>query len=268
MILFSDNTETQEVTPATPVVAAEELEQIELEAAVEPATDAPTPRPMPIRTTASTSRIQRGSTCARSRAFLCSPQRKRSSWPRGSSSALRIRDRAVDGHPRSPRVDAPRDGGDDARQAIPCTPCHLARGSQDRAQRASPTTRAGDLLVTAPRFGFTEAAAEAQGGPASELLERARNLRAVYNERLDAETFMTLLDWVHDGRLAARRSATSERCVAMQTWARDEVAIPAIRRWIEAGKDAEILAELGYRPTDEASPRASSSRSARRPAIT
>ena len=41
MILFSENPETQEVTSATPVVAAEELEQIELEAAVEPSTDAP-----------------------------------------------------------------------------------------------------------------------------------------------------------------------------------------------------------------------------------
>ena len=34
----------------------------------------------------------------------------------------------------------------------------------------------------------------------------------------------------------------------MLTWARDEVAIPALRRWIEAGHDAELLAELGYRP--------------------
>ena len=40
----------------------------------------------------------------------------------------------------------------------------------------------------------------------------------------------------------------------MLTWARDEVAIPAIRRWVEAGKDANILAELGYRPADEGEP--------------
>jgi RNA polymerase primary sigma factor len=30
----------------------------------------------------------------------------------------------------------------------------------------------------------------------------------------------------------------------MRTWARDEVAIPAVRRWIEAGNDAETVAEM------------------------
>ena len=49
---------------------------------------------------------------------------------------------------------------------------------------------AAEFLVTAPRFGFTEAV-EAATGEAAELLERARNQRAVYNERLDAETFLT-----------------------------------------------------------------------------
>jgi RNA polymerase sigma factor RpoD-like protein len=40
----------------------------------------------------------------------------------------------------------------------------------------------------------------------------------------------------------------------MLTWARDEVAIPAIRRWVEAGNDVDALAELGYRPADEGEP--------------
>src|SRR5689334_22188078 len=44
---------------------------------------------------------------------------------------------------------------------------------------------AADLLVTAPRFGLTEATANATG-EAKEILDRARNQRAVYNERLDA----------------------------------------------------------------------------------
>ena len=38
---------------------------------------------------------------------------------------------------------------------------------------------AGELLLTAPRFGFTEAIRDAQGTPAADLLERARALRAV-----------------------------------------------------------------------------------------
>ena len=36
-------------------------------------------------------------------------------------------------------------------------------------------------------------------GEADELLERARNLRAVYNERLDVDAFIAILDWVHGG---------------------------------------------------------------------
>src|SRR5216110_1682769 len=38
---------------------------------------------------------------------------------------------------------------------------------------------AADLLVTAPRFGFTEAV-QAATGEAAELLDRARNMRSVY----------------------------------------------------------------------------------------
>ena len=111
---------------------------------------------------------------------------------------------------------------------------------------------AADLLVTAPRFGFTQAAAQAEG-PLVELLARARDLRAVYNERLDAESFMTLLDWAHEvGRHPAFRD--DKTLVAMLTWARDEVAIPALRRWIEAGRDEATLRDLGYQPDVDGEP--------------
>jgi RNA polymerase primary sigma factor len=106
---------------------------------------------------------------------------------------------------------------------------------------------AGDLLTTAPRFGFTDAITSAPTDLARQLLGRARDLRAVYNERLEAESFLHLLDWVNVARSqAAVRDEQS--LVAMYTWARDKVAIPALQRWIEAGHDAELLAELGYQP--------------------
>ncbi|HET9755373.1 MAG TPA: sigma-70 family RNA polymerase sigma factor [Candidatus Limnocylindrales bacterium] len=106
---------------------------------------------------------------------------------------------------------------------------------------------AGDLLSTAPRFGFTEAIRAAQGGPASDLLERARALRAVYNERLDAESFLALLDWAHAvGHHPALRDEESPK--AMLAWARDLVAIPALRRWVDAGHDDKIIGTLGHRP--------------------
>jgi RNA polymerase primary sigma factor len=98
---------------------------------------------------------------------------------------------------------------------------------------------AAEFLVTAPRFGFTEAVAEATG-EAAELLERARNQRAVYNERLDAETFLTTLTWVHG---AASRPVVRENValIAMRTWMRNDVALPALRRWLEAGHDADAI---------------------------
>jgi RNA polymerase primary sigma factor len=98
---------------------------------------------------------------------------------------------------------------------------------------------AADLLVTAPRFGFTEAV-EAATGEAAEILGRARNMRSVYNERLDAETFLTTLVWVHG---ASSRPVVRENAalIAMRTWTRDAVALPAIRRWLEAGHDADTI---------------------------
>jgi len=108
-----------------------------------------------------------------------------------------------------------------------------------------------DLLVTAPRFGFTEAIRDAQTPMAAELLERARALRAVYNERLDAESFLGLLDGAH--AIAFQPALRGEKTVdAMLTWARDEVAIPAIQRWLDTGREDEILATLGYRPNEDA----------------
>ena len=112
---------------------------------------------------------------------------------------------------------------------------------------------AGDLFTTAPRFGFTEAIRAARGRPASDLLERARALRAVYNERLDAESFLALLDWAHAvGHHPALREDESSK--AMLAWARDEVAIPALRRWVDAGHDADILGTLGHRPAADDEP--------------
>jgi len=113
---------------------------------------------------------------------------------------------------------------------------------------------AGEYLVTAPKFGLS-VSAESATGLGREILERARVLRSVYNERLDAPAFLELLDWIH---LAMGRPETEIRddkaLRAMHEWARDEVAIPALRRWIEAGHDAELLAEMGYRPDAEGEP--------------
>jgi RNA polymerase primary sigma factor len=52
------------------------------------------------------------------------------------------------------------------------------------------------------------------------------------------------------------RSALSD---ALEAWAREELALPALRRWIEPGRDAALLREMGY---SRAPPEAASAGSA------
>ncbi len=74
---------------------------------------------------------------------------------------------------------------------------------------------------------------------------RAEDLRSVYNERLDAESFLELLNWI-EGELGRpnvelRASAALKD---LRDWARTEIAYPAIQRYIEAGNEHEMLDEL------------------------
>ena len=106
-----------------------------------------------------------------------------------------------------------------------------------------------DLLVPAPDFGLAQAREAAEDEEAGQLLGRADALRAAYDERLDAESFITLLDWTHLV-MGPRRSVVVEDAtmLALLAWTRDEVALPAIQRWVEAGNDAALLEAMGYRP--------------------
>jgi RNA polymerase primary sigma factor len=108
---------------------------------------------------------------------------------------------------------------------------------------------AGEYLITAPKLGKAEAGEGELNARTLELLDTAKSLRAIYNERLDPETFIELLDWLHLV-VAPSRSDAPEQAVLipMLTWARDEVALPAIQRWIETGHDADLLERMGYHP--------------------
>jgi RNA polymerase primary sigma factor len=110
------------------------------------------------------------------------------------------------------------------------------------ARAALSSDEAMDLLVTAPRFGFTDEI-EAASGDAADVLERARNLRAVYNERLDVDAFVAILEFVH-GALLKPTFRDSAALISMRTWARDEVALPAIRRWIDSGHDLTSIEDM------------------------
>ena len=117
-----------------------------------------------------------------------------------------------------------------------------------RAALSDPAS--GDLLLTAPSFGLSAALAEEDVTEAvQDTIERARNLRAIYNERLDAESFLGLLDWAHGLATRPDQEVRDNPALrALRSWARDEVALPALRRWIEACHEADLLFELGYRP--------------------
>jgi len=108
---------------------------------------------------------------------------------------------------------------------------------------------AGDLLLPHPDFHLVKAARDAQSEGTKELLKEAKKLLAAYNEHLDAASFVTVLDWsylsVHNGDLDSRDNVGLR---AIYDWTRDQVAYPALQRWIEAGNDADLLRKMGWDP--------------------
>jgi RNA polymerase sigma factor RpoD-like protein len=108
---------------------------------------------------------------------------------------------------------------------------------------------AADLLVQSPDFHLIKAAKDAQSDGTKALLKEGRHLVARYNEKLDGDTFVRLLDWaylaVHNGDLDSRDNIGLR---AIYDWTRDDIAFPALQRWIEAGCDAELLKRMGFDP--------------------
>src|SRR5215212_11889861 len=106
---------------------------------------------------------------------------------------------------------------------------------------------AADLLVTPPDFHLTRAGREAQSDGTKELLKEGRKLLHVYAEHLSAEAFLPLLDWsyfaVHNGDLDSRDNVGLR---AIYDWSRDEVAFPALERWVTAGNDADLFKKMGF----------------------
>ena len=115
---------------------------------------------------------------------------------------------------------------------------------------------AADLLVTAPGGGLAAASSDTISDTVRSALDDAKRLRSIYNEQLDADTFIDLLDGiylaVHNGDLEARDDPGLR---ALYDWTRTEVAFPALERWIAGGHDAALLRELGYDPDAPATTR-------------
>src|SRR5450830_530385 len=108
---------------------------------------------------------------------------------------------------------------------------------------------AAHLLLPTPDFHFVKAAKDAQSDGTKQLLKDARHLATAYNEALTPGAFVTLLDFaylaVHNGDLDSRDNVGLR---ALYDWTRDEVAFPALERWITAGHDAALLKRMGFDP--------------------
>jgi RNA polymerase primary sigma factor len=108
---------------------------------------------------------------------------------------------------------------------------------------------AADLIVPSPDFHLVKAGRDAQSEGTKERLKEAKKLVHAYNESPGTATFLPLMDWaylaVHNGDLDSRDNVGLR---AIWDWTREEVAYPALERWITAGNDADLLKQMGFDP--------------------
>jgi RNA polymerase primary sigma factor len=121
--------------------------------------------------------------------------------------------------------------------------------AHDLVKRAMSDKGAKDLLGPSPDFHLVKAGRDAQSDGTKERLKEAKKLVHTYNEAPTPETFLPLLDWaflaVHNGDLDSRDNIGLR---AIWDWTRDDIAFPALERWILAGNDADLLKRMGYDP--------------------
>ncbi len=108
---------------------------------------------------------------------------------------------------------------------------------------------AAELLVPAPDFHLVRAAKDAQSDGTKQLLKEAKKLLDAYNAEPAPDPFIRLLDWaylaVHNGDLDSRDNIGLR---AIYDWTREEVAFPALERWVLSDHDADLLKRMGYDP--------------------
>jgi RNA polymerase primary sigma factor len=109
-------------------------------------------------------------------------------------------------------------------------------------------TAADGLLQPTPDLHLVKAQRDAESEAVKAQLKQAKSLVAEYNESPDAGKFTHLVDFafnsVHNG---SEESRDNPGLRALYDWTR-EVGLEALQRWIVAGQDAGITAEMGWDP--------------------
>jgi RNA polymerase primary sigma factor len=119
----------------------------------------------------------------------------------------------------------------------------------DRIVRAAFTDAASDgLLQATPDLHLVKAQRDTPGEATKALLKDAKVLVSDYNEAPDTPKFTHLVDFaftsVHNG---SDESRDNPGLRALYDWTR-EVGLEALRRWIMAGHEADLLLEMGWDP--------------------
>ncbi len=134
----------------------------------------------------------------------------------------------------------------------------------DRIVRSALEAAAGEgSLPAPPDIGAVGADRPANDGA---LVREARRRLATYRRLADpgrtqgrrtatamratarATCALSLLDFVCRAAQVAEEEGRRAVIRALDAWTRDELAVPALRRWIEAGRDAVLLRQMGYTP--------------------
>ncbi|HEY7599603.1 MAG TPA: sigma-70 family RNA polymerase sigma factor, partial [Candidatus Limnocylindrales bacterium] len=122
----------------------------------------------------------------------------------------------------------------------------------DRIVRAAFAAAAKDgILQAIPDLHLVRAQRNAEGETAKHWLKEAKVLVADYNDKPTADKFTALVDFafrsIHSGDL---ESHDNPGLVALYEWTR-ETAHEALRRFIMAGREAELMQEMGWDPNQD-----------------
>ena len=109
------------------------------------------------------------------------------------------------------------------------------------------------LLQATPDFHFVKAGKTLEGDTAKATIKETSHAAKAYNEKPGRDAFLALVDLsfraAHSPDAETHDNSTIR---AVYEWSRG-IAWEALRRWIYGGKDADLLAEMGWVPEQDMS---------------